>query len=222
MLRNRIQALLRSVLRITTNSEFENFSNSGDYWEKRYASNGNSGIGSYGRLANYKAEFLNEFVTKNRVQSVIEFGSGDGNQLSLAKYPSYIGFDISETAILNCREKFTNDSTKTFFNISDYNAQKADLSLSLEVIFHLIEDDIFYTYMDNLFNSTNRFVIIYSSNLDNQSNIPHVRHRKFTDWIDENRKDFSLISYFPNRFPFSEENPNNTSFSDFYIFKKSD
>ena len=50
-------------------------------WEKRYAKGGNSGAGSYGKLAVYKAKVLNEFIeeNKNEVNSVVEFGCGDGN-----------------------------------------------------------------------------------------------------------------------------------------------
>src|SRR5690349_10767553 len=58
-----------------------------NYWESRYARGGNSGPGSYGRLAAWKAEFLNDFVRDNEVKSVVELGCGDGNQLRLMRYP---------------------------------------------------------------------------------------------------------------------------------------
>ena len=61
---------------------------SGDYWERRYRLGMTSGPGSAGKLASFKADVLNEFVRDNGVQSVIEFGCGDGTQLTLAKYPS--------------------------------------------------------------------------------------------------------------------------------------
>ena len=47
----------------SSNSVF--IKNSHEYWEKRYASGGNSGAGSYNYLAEFKAEILNNFVTKN-------------------------------------------------------------------------------------------------------------------------------------------------------------
>lgn len=55
------------------------FSTSSNYWESRYQEGGNSGHGSYGELAQYKADFLNSFVQENHVESAIEFGSSDGN-----------------------------------------------------------------------------------------------------------------------------------------------
>ena len=86
------------------------FIGSKNYWIERYDSGGNSGDGSYGKLAEFKAEILNEFVQQNNIKTIIEYGSGDGNQLTLAEYPSYTGFDVSPKALSLCREKFLNDS----------------------------------------------------------------------------------------------------------------
>lgn len=56
------------------------FEGSAAYWEARYTSGADSGVGSYGAFAEFKAEILNNFVAQNRVASVIEFGCGDGNR----------------------------------------------------------------------------------------------------------------------------------------------
>jgi hypothetical protein len=85
---------------------------SAQYWRNRYRSGGNSGAGSYGRLANFKAEIVNAFVREHDVASVIEFGCGDGAQLTLADYPSYLGFDVADESVELCRSKFAKDSTK--------------------------------------------------------------------------------------------------------------
>jgi hypothetical protein len=61
--------------------------NSAGYWEKRYRRNGNSGSGSYGKLAEYKATVINGFVAANNIQQVMEFGCGDGNQLKQLHFP---------------------------------------------------------------------------------------------------------------------------------------
>src|SRR5690348_2974605 len=75
------------------------FSGSATYWESRYVGGGSSGAGSYGQFADLKASVLNHFVEANGVTTVTEFGCGDGNQLSLMRYPSYTGFDVSETVV---------------------------------------------------------------------------------------------------------------------------
>src|SRR5262249_52775171 len=67
------------------------FKSTGDYWDSRYRRGGNSGAGSYGRLAEFKAEAVNRFVRENHILSVVEFGCGDGAQLELAQYPRYTG-----------------------------------------------------------------------------------------------------------------------------------
>ncbi|QJT07620.1 glycosyltransferase [Oceanidesulfovibrio marinus] len=197
-----------------------------NYWESRYACGGTSGAGSYGRLARFKAQTLNTFVRQHGVRRVVEIGCGDGAQLSLAGYPSYTGLDISETAIKLCRQRHGADLTKRFFRYEPDNFRadtkwfRGDLVLSLDVIFHIVEDSLFERYMEHLFNVAERYVVIYSSNTSKDSGVEHVKHRKFTQWIAANRKDFELESYIPNEFPFDEAKPNDTSFSDFYIFKR--
>jgi hypothetical protein len=197
------------------------FTNSTDYWADRYNTGGNSGKGSYGDLAKFKAEVINQFVQQNNVTSIIEYGSGDGNQLKLAKYPIYTGFDVSAKAIEICKEIFLDDVTKTFKMVDDYKNEVADLTLSLDVILHLVEEDVFVNYMHRLFNSSERFVIIYSSNTDENPEVqgPHVKHRKFTKWVSEIKSEWQLIQHIPNKYAYSAES-NATLFADFFIYAK--
>lgn len=196
--------------------------NSQKYWNNRYSKKENSGAGSYGRLAEFKANIINNFVQENNVKTVIELGCGDGNQLKLAKYKSYIGFDVSKEAIKICENVFKTDQTKLFRNYSNISKQEyfADLVISLDVIFHLIEEEVFQKYMENLFRLSSRFVIIYSCNYDKVV-APHVKCRKFTEWIDSELKgQVTLVKFIPNKYPYDPELPNLTSFSDFYIYEK--
>lgn len=173
------------------------FSGSGLYWESRYASGGNSGKGSYGPFAEFKAQVLNDFVAANRIEDVIEFGCGDGNQLLLARYPSYAGFDVSTTSVECCSTLFSHDSSKMFRLVDDYAGEKASLSLSLDVIYHLVEDSVFEEYMNRLFGAAKKFVIIYSSNRD-EHGAPHVRHRRFTPWVRVHQPEFELVDVIEN------------------------
>jgi hypothetical protein len=130
---------------------------------------------------------------------VIEFGCGDGNQLSLASYPRYVGFDVSRTAVKMCMRRFVEDRSKSFFLYDsscfadNANLFRADMTLSLDVIYHLIEDSIFETYMEHLFDSATRYVVVYSTNGDIRDDAPHVRHRCFSSWIDSNRPEWKLV-----------------------------
>ena len=114
----------------------------------------------------------------------------------------YRGNDISETIIQNCKKQFENDLTKEFLILSDYEPKIFDLAISLDVIFHLDEDENFENHMKLLFESSNKFVLIYSSNFEKLNLFlkPHIRHRKFTDWMNENVPDWKLILYTPNKF----------------------
>ena len=167
---------------ISTKPKYINSSR--DYWENRYKHGGNSGVGSYNNLAAFKAKVINNFVIEKNINTVLELGSGDCNQLSYANYKNYFGYDVSKTAIDICKKKFNYDKTKTFIYLDEnYKInQKADLSISLDVIFHLVEDNVFNLYMKNLFESSNKYVCIYSNNIEKKAS-GHVRFRKFTVWI---------------------------------------
>ncbi len=195
------------------------FGDSSTYWDRRYRAGGTSGAGSYNRLAEFKATVLNEFVAQHRIGSVVEHGCGDGAQLKLARYPRYTGVDVSPTAIERCKAMFADDPSKQFFRANRLPSElTADLALSLDVVYHLVEDSIFERYMHGLFASARQNVIIYSSNRDETTPSRHVRHRLFTRWIEENASYWQLQSCIPNAFPFDSADPVHTSFADFYIF----
>ena len=175
------------------------FPGSAAYWEKRYRSRqGNSGVGSFGDKALYKAEFLNGFVAENKITTVVELGCGDGNQTSYFQFPGYIGLDVSKTAIQKCLERFKGDHSRSFyvFNaIPDTSAAyKAELALALDVVYHLVENDAFENYMKSLFAAASKYVIIYAWDVEEGKKY-HVRHRQFTKWINENIVDFKLIDH---------------------------
>lgn len=197
------------------------------YWEDRYASGGNSGVGSHGRLARFKARFLNSFVREHEIGSVVELGSGDGAQLALAEYPEYTGLDISETAIDLCRAAFRNDESKHFvvYDPDTFVADsyRAELVLSLDVIYHLSSDDLYHRYLDHLFALADRYVVIYASadpvspsGVDESAG--YIRFRDFLADIERTYPEWKLGHAKPNRFPYSRSNPSHTSFADFYVF----
>lgn len=200
--------------------------NSSKYWNDRYAKGGNSGAGSYNNLALFKANIINNFVDKNKIQSIIDYGVGDGNQLKLLNTNTikYTGIDVSDVIINKCKEMFKEDKDKTFINANDIDTTlKADLVLSCDVIYHLIEDNIYLEYMNKLFSMSNKYVIIYAKN-ENINHAQHVKFRKFTDYIDEFLPMWNLIEFIPNQYPQTKlgDNNNNTSPSDFYIYNKVD
>jgi hypothetical protein len=188
------------------------------YWERRYAAHGDSGPGSYGQTSEFKARVLNEFVARHDVRSVVEFGCGDGHQLGLARYPRYLGLDVAPTAVRRCAELFADDLSKSFMAYEpsafvNRGALTADLVISLDVILHLVEDDVYDTYMRSVFEAAERFVAVFSPNEERVAGFaPHVRFRRFTDWIEVNASDWRLLE--------RVENPGkgDDSAADFYFF----
>jgi SAM-dependent methyltransferase len=204
--------------RYLINSRFKKrYDSAANYWEKRYVANGTSGNGSYGDQAKYKASFINGFIEQNNIKKIIDFGCGDGNQLTHFNFPSYVGLDVSETAIRKCSELFKGDKTKSFalynnkiFTNTD-QALHGDLALSLDVIYHLIDSALYEEYMRHLFMSSGRFVIIYAWDVDSNK-ISHIQHRQFTKWIEQHEIGWRLRAQIKN-----DALPGGC---DFYIYEK--
>jgi len=98
---------------------------------------------------------------------------------------------------------------------------KAPLTMSIDVIFHLVEDDVFENYMKTLCGASSDLVLIYSSNDNKESGVSHIKHRKYTDWINQNRPEFSLIEEMANPYPYTTGSDEKiTSFASFKLFKK--
>lgn len=218
-----INKMARRLKKILVPNSSYIFRTSEQYWDDRYKRGGNSGAGLYGPLARFKADVLNHFVRDRNIQSIIELGCGDGSQLAIAEYPRYIGTDVSREAIKICKSKFRKDPTKIFYHTSDDLSLKAsaEMALSLDVLYHLVEDDVFNSYMERLVASAQKYVCIYSSNFDEDTAASHVRNRCFTAWMRQHAPSWLLISKIDNLYhPNSGGRADQTSWSDFYFFER--
>jgi hypothetical protein len=203
------------------------FTGSRRYWESRYAEGGTSGEGSTGRLAEFKAEVLNGFVRQHDIDSVVEFGCGDGDQLSLAKYPRYLGLDVAGSTVDGIVRRFAADETKSFLlydpaRFTDpAGLVTADLALSLDVIYHLVEDDVYESHLRHVFGAGRRFVVLYTSDADvfrcAHRPPPHVRHRPVVRDVAVRFPRWRLMERIPNRYPYRADEPE-TSFADFLVY----
>ena len=175
-----------------------------EYWEERYLHGINSGGGSYGELAEFKAEIINSFIETHNIKSVIEFGCGDGNNLALYKIQSYVGYDISQKAIDICKQKFWYDAGKTFgmYSTNAFIANyQFDLVLCVDVLYHVIEDTDYLILLKDIFRSTNKFVILYTSNHYEPYIKGHIKHRNILKDLAVYQKFFKVIKVIQNRFP---------------------
>lgn len=179
--------------------------NSKEYWENRYRFGGNSGVGSQGVIAKYKAQVINDFVKNNNIQTACELGCGDW-LFSLFIIPKYTGYDVSEFIIDKNQRNYIDTFTTSMDDLTDY-----DLTISMDVILHLIEEDVYQQYMKDLFRLSNKFVIIYCTNKDEILGGMHNRFRNFLPDVPEN---FELIEHLDNPHKGSDTQ------ADFFIFKR--
>lgn len=210
--------------------EEKSFPGSAAYWEQRYAKGGNSGAGSRGAHAEFKAEVLNRYVESQGIESVIEFGCGDGEQLALAKYPRYLGLDVSPTQLRRTMDRFAHDPSKSFvhYNPDGYSDQAgfvtADLSLSLDVIFHLVEDNVYDLHLEHVFGAARQHVILFTSDADDPAMAgefaPHVRHRPVQRDVAERFPEWEFRQRIDNPRPWRTEGESG-SIADFFIYERS-
>ena len=213
-----MKSLIRKWLAKTTPTEFS----SSSYWDNRYASGGTSGDGSYGNLAKFKADVINSIIATKNIESALEFGCGDGNNIQLYNFKRYTGVDVSEKALNICREKYKDDNSKRFIHLDGSLSERAEVSLSLDVIYHLVEDHIFLDHLDHLFKCSRRFVLIYSSCVNYQPTARHVRHRNFHKHVADRHPEWRLVDIIANKYPSRDiaVQEDGYSFSDFYLFSR--
>ena len=169
------------------------------YWENRYKSGRDSGAGSYGDEAEYKALIINTIIDEFEIKTIQEVGVGDGNNLQYYNIKEYyIGYDISQEAINICLQKFT-DNTKYFFTTDKHKLGfNADLCLCLDVLFHQVEDNLYEETLDLLFKTNAKFVLIYSYDSDDNTQMSaHMKMRKVTDDI-KKYTDYEMLQLIHN------------------------
>ena len=167
-------------------------------------------------MAAFKAGFINGFVADNAIADVLDLGCGDGHLLSLLQVPAYVGVDVSPAALACCVARFPQHRFLPFAALDA--SVGADLALSIDVIFHLVEDAVFAPLHARAVRPCERFVLMYSSNADRNWSSPHVRHRRFTDHVADAGRSGGLLAHVPNRYPFDPARPDETSFSDFFVY----
>ena len=71
--------------------------------------------------------------------------------------------------------------------------------------------------MIDLFDCCSRICVIYSSNCVDAWKSKHVLHRKFSTWVKNERPSWYLLERMQNPFLYSQSDPEQISFADFYV-----
>ncbi|HHS50334.1 MAG TPA: class I SAM-dependent methyltransferase [candidate division Zixibacteria bacterium] len=186
-----------------------------EYWDNRYkSSDRGSGEGSRGNLKDQKIEIINDLIKKHGIESVFDYGCGDGIQVEELLPIKYVGADISETSVEMCRSKYAEDPNKSFFVTGNYPFDtKFDMSMSLDVLYHIPTEAQLEEYIRNLFKVSSNIVVIYTTNYKKRLTAKHVFKREFFPMAFKWIEGFTLIETIYNPV---KKLPN------FYIFQKTE
>lgn len=161
------------------------------HWDQRYSTGGNSGNGSYGNSAIGKGKYISDVIKKFKIKTINDLGHGDGNQLKYFEGDfKYYGYDVSSYINSKLANEYKDNPKYTFLD-SVGKMNKGDLALSLDVIYHIIQEDEYYKYLDTLF-SLGDYVLIYAVDMDHKFT-PYFQARKFTPYIDSTFPQFKLL-----------------------------
>ena len=146
------------------------------YWENRYVDGGTSGPGSRDGEADEKVRIVQSVINEYGIHSLFELGCGDGHVASRLQVPTYIGYDPSAKARSMCEQAMPDHLIVD--QLPHTIVPEIDLTLSMDVIFHLIDDVDYQRHLTLLLGMTNGHVLIYGTNHD-QRGAPHVLHREW-------------------------------------------
>lgn len=188
------------------------------YWDRRYREGRTSGAGSEGDEGAYKAEYLSRFLADHDVKTVVDWGCGDGQVLDLVEFPQqtqYIGVDVSPTIVERMRrdERF-NGPRYLFHTVDSFmtgTRTQLELALSFDVLFHFPDIADYLRYLDLLFQSAEKYVMIYSTNYGGGRTSRHVYRREFTPDIGMRFPDWELTTV---------ETPLREGLASFFVYEK--
>lgn len=181
---------------MTTSKRFDSV----EYWNRRYKDGGNSGAGSMDEAAWTKADFVNKIIQEFKPQTIIDWGCGDGEVLrQLHIRRRYYGIEISPYMVLELSKRFSRD----FYRFGSPGKARdlrwrGELSMSLDVMFHLVSLPEYREYLQNLFGTSDRLVLIKSPDETRKGTNRHVLYRKWTPEVQRLFPSWKLIRNIEN------------------------
>jgi len=152
-----------------------------EIWRKRPSI---SGIGSRGSLADFKANFINDFVKEKKINKIIDFGCGDLYNASLFNVKEYLGIDIVDHQI---PENVLAQTFKTLnMRFDQVELDKgSDLVICLDVLYHILKDELEYLKitLEKIVEISNDYIIIYAQDsMDTKFNYLYSEHLYNSPW----------------------------------------
>jgi hypothetical protein len=131
-------------------------------WGKDIAGTGTSGTGSTLEITREYRAYVEDFIKKHDVKSVVDAGSGDWSFSSAMDWgdASYLGVDIASDVIAAVRNKHENGKIK--FQVGDIADElpAADLLICKDVLQHLSNELVHKFVRNNLSKGKYKWVIL--------------------------------------------------------------
>ena len=131
-------------------------------WGKDVAGKGTSGTGSTLEITREYRAYVEDFIKKHSVKSVVDAGSGDWSFSSAKDWgnASYLGVDIASDVIAAVRNKYEKGKVK--FRVGDITDElpAADLLISKDVLQHLSNELVHKFIRNNLSKGKYKWVIL--------------------------------------------------------------
>ncbi len=175
----------------------------------------NSGSGSRGELALFKASFINDFIKEKNIKSIIDFGCGDLYNASLFEVKEYLGIDIVDHQIPH--KVLAKSFKTTVARFDEIKIKKnSDLVICLDVLYHILKDELEYlkNTLEKIFQTSNKYIIIYaqdSLDIKNNNMTPiHIYNSPWRQILEE--KNIKLI--------YKQEKCRQGTTAKFFIYEK--
>jgi len=166
--------------------------NVGNYWNERYKTGRDSGVGSYGAEVERKIELLRDLVNGcyPAAKTILDVGCGDFNLGSkllpyLSKDIEYLGLDLSQEIVDRNTKEYGTDKIK-FKKIDEVGVfdDRADVVICMDVLFHIIDQGEYNKMLDTLSKSYDQYLVV--SQMGGIEKVaewaPHVRPRRLKAW----------------------------------------
>lgn len=133
-----------------------------NYWDKRYSNGGTSGDGSIGSLREFKWAKIEERVGK--VDDVIDVGCGDLSFWDGRDCKKYVGIDASEIIIQKniLKRPNWNFIMSKSDNLMLSSLYQSDVVFCFDMLFHIMDDDVYEGTIDNLSRFSSRYIFVYT------------------------------------------------------------
>ncbi len=185
---------------------------SANFWKRRYSLGDNSGSGSRGDLLNFKVDYINSFIKDNDIKTVLDFGHGDLEVAKKIEVESYKGIDI-----FDCEDSCGLDLVNSSF--TEYDGEKADLVMCLDVLYHILEEDQEYMRdtLVNMIDKSKNYIMVYAQDSTNYDFDTEYRgHLYNSKWLQymygRTWEDIDLVA--------KQNQPMPGSSAQFFVFRK--